>query len=343
MFSTLAAAERFDAGVAALVHQQRAALSEALPAGVADKRPLAAVHGTVHLQVCCLCEAAAAHIAAESPAARVDELVATQVGRHAEALPAGVTAEGLLSGVDAAVDRQAAPAGETVPALLAGVWPLTCVCPQVSCEAALLAERLPADAAGERPQSSVDGQLVDVDAAACGEAFLTGGTFEGFVLQVDPLVSRQVAVFGELPLTLCTPESVICLLTGQSVPAEAAPRRQRLAAGRTAERLAAVLPAGRLMRPEVAAGAKHLPAVKTPVRPLLVVHAEPMDSDAAAGGESFATGGAAEGPLSAVDPQVSAKVGPSGEAAAADAAAEAPSAVRRRSPLRLAGFTCRCV
>ena len=329
--------------MAALVHQQRAALSEALPAGVADKRPLAAVHGTVHLQVCCLCEAAAAHIAAESPAARVDELVATQVGRHAEALPAGVTAEGLLSGVDAAVDRQAAPAGETVPALLAGVWPLTCVCPQVSCEAALLAERLPADAAGERPQSSVDGQLVDVDAAACGEAFLTGGTFEGFVLQVDPLVSRQVAVFGELPLTLCTPESVICLLTGQSVPAEAAPRRQRLAAGRTAERLAAVLPAGRLMRPEVAAGAKHLPAVKTPVRPLLVVHAEPMDSDAAAGGESFATGGAAEGPLSAVDPQVSAQVGPSGEAAAADAAAEAPSAVRRRSPLRLAGFTCRCV
>lgn len=76
MFSALAAAVRFDAGVAALVHQQRAALSEALPAGLADERPLAAVHGAVHLQVSGLREAAAAQVAAEGPAARVDQLVA---------------------------------------------------------------------------------------------------------------------------------------------------------------------------------------------------------------------------------------------------------------------------
>lgn len=60
---------RFDAGVAALVHQQGTALSEALPAGVADERPFAAVHGAVHLQVSGLREAAATHGAGERPAA----------------------------------------------------------------------------------------------------------------------------------------------------------------------------------------------------------------------------------------------------------------------------------
>lgn len=114
---------------------------------------------------------------------------------------------------------------------------------------------------------------------------------------------------------------------------EAAPGCQRLAAGQTGERPAVSPPAGRLVRPEVAAGAEHLPAVRTAVGPLLVVHGELVDSDAAPGGESFPTGGTGEGPLSAVDPQVSAQVGPSGEAAAADAAAEGPSAARRRSLL----------
>lgn len=329
--------------MALLVHQQRAALSEALPTGVADEGPLAAVHGAVHLQVSGLREAAAAHVTAERAVARVDEPMAPQVGRHAEALPAGVAAEGLLSGVDTAVHRQAAPAGESVPTVLAGVRPLTRVRPQVSPEAALLAECLPADAAGERPQSSVDGQLVDVDAAACGESFLTCWTFKRFLLQVDSLVCRQVAVFGELLPALCAPELLACFLTGQSVLSEEAPRRQRLAAGRTCECVAGAPPAGRLVRPEVAAGAEHLPAVRTPVGPLLVVHSELVDSDAAPGGESFPAGGAGEGPLSAVDPQVSAQVGPSGEAAAADAAAEGPSAARRRSLLRLVGFTCTSV
>lgn len=256
--------------------------------------------------------------------------MAPQVGRHVEALPAGVAAERLLSGVDAAVHRQAAPAGERVPALLASVRPLTRVRPQVSREAAALAEGLPADAAGERLQSSVDGQLVDVDAAACGETFLTGGTFEGFVLQVDSAVRRQVTVFGELLPALCTPEPVVCLLTGEPVLSEAAPRHQRLATGRTGERLSVAPPAGRQVRPEVAAGAEHLAAVRTPVGPLLAVHGELVDSDAAAGGESLPAGGAGEGTLAAVDTQVSAQVGPSGEAAAADAAAEAPPAARRR-------------
>ncbi len=212
--------------------------------------------------------------------------------------------------------------------------------PQVSPEAALLAECLPADAAGERLQSSVDGQLVDVDAAARGESFLTRRAFKRFLLQVDSLVCGQVAVFGELLPALCTPELLVCFLTGQSVFSEAAPRRQPLATCQTRECLAGAPPAGHLVRPEVAAGAEHLPAVRTPVGPLLVVHSELVDSDAAPGGESFPTGGAGEGPLSAVDSQVSAQVGPSGEAAAADAAAEGPSAARRRSLLRLAGFTC---
>lgn len=239
-----------------------------------------------------------------------------------------MAAEGLLSRVHAAVHRQAAPAGETVPALLAGVRPLTCVRPQVSSEAAALAEALPAEAAGERLQSTVDGQLVDVDAAARGEAFLTCGTFEGFVLQVDSLVSRQVAVFGELLPAFCTPEPAARLLTGESVLSEAAPRRQRFATGRTRERLAAGPPAGCLVCPEVAAGAEHLAAVRAAVGPLPAVHGELVHGDAAAGGENLPAGVAGEGTLPAVDPQVSAQVGPSGEAAAADAAAERPSAIR---------------
>lgn len=89
--------------------------------------------------------------------------------------------------------RQAAAAGETLPALLAGVAPLTRVRPQVSAEAAALAEGLLTDAAAERTQASVHGQLVDVHAAACGEAFVTRGTFEGFDLQVDSPVGRQAA------------------------------------------------------------------------------------------------------------------------------------------------------
>lgn len=309
---------RFDTAVAPLVQQQRAALSEALATGVADERPRVTVHGVVHLQVSGLREAAAAHVAAERPAARVHEAVAAQVGGHAEALPAGVAAERLLSGVDTAVDRQAAPAGETVPALLAGVRPLTCVRPQVSSEAALLAERPPADAAGERLQASVDRQLVDVEPAACGEPSLTDRTFKGFVAQVDSAVSRQVTVFGELLPALCTPKLPVCPLTGETVLSEAASRRQRLSAHRTLEREAA----GLLVRPQVAAGAEHLPAVRTPERPLLVVDGPLMDSDAAAGREAFPTDRTGEGPLSAVDPQVSRQVGPSGEAAAADAAAE---------------------
>lgn len=92
-----------DAGVAALVQQQRPALSEALPAGVADERPLAAVRGAVHLKVSCLLEAASTHFTAECPQAGVDQPVAAQIGRHAETLPAGVAGEGLLPSVNSAV------------------------------------------------------------------------------------------------------------------------------------------------------------------------------------------------------------------------------------------------
>ncbi len=169
---------------------------------------------------------------------------------------------------------------------------------------------------------------MDMDTAARGESFITCQTFKWFVLQVDSLVCRQVTVLGELLPALCTPELVVSFLTGQSMPWEAAPCRQCLTTGRACERPFAMPPAGHLMCPEVAAGAKHLLAVRTPVGPLLVVHGELVDSDAAPGGESFPTGGAGKGPLSAVDPQVSTQVGPSGEAAAADAAAEGLFAAR---------------
>lgn len=205
-----------------LVQQQRAALPEAFPAGVADECPPCIVCGAMHLQMCGLCEASVAYVTAERPEAQMDEVVAPQVGRDAEALPTGVAAEGLLSGVDATVHRQAAPAGEAAPTLLAGVWTLTCVRPQVSCEAALLAERLPADAAGERLQSSVDSQLMDIHAAVRGEAFATVWTFIGFVLQVDLLMSRQVPTFGELFPTLCTSELLVQHRTPQLVPSQAA-------------------------------------------------------------------------------------------------------------------------
>ena len=176
------------------------------------------MHGAVHLQVSGLREAAAADFAAEGAAPRMDEAVATQIGRHAESLPAGVATKGLLSGVDTTVDRQAALAGETVPTLLAGVRPLPRVRPQVSSEAALLAKCLPADAAGEWLQSSVNGQLVDVDTPARGESFLTGRTFKRFVFQVDSPVSRQITVLRELFPALVTPELPLNPLTGQSVP-----------------------------------------------------------------------------------------------------------------------------
>lgn len=253
------------------------------------------------------------------------EAVAAQVGRHAEALPAAVAAKGLLSSVHATVHQKAAAAGEAIPTLLAGVGALTCVGPQVSGEATPLAECLPTDAAGERLQTSVDGQLVDADAAARGEAFRTGRTFKGFVPQVDSLVSREVTGFRELLPALRTPELPVCPLTRQSVLSQAASRRQCLTAGRTCERDTAGCP----VRPEVAAGAEHLPAVRTPVRSLLVVDSELMDSDAAASGEAFPTDGTGEGRGSAVDPQVSCVVG--------------PSVGRCWSVSRLAGHTCRSV
>lgn len=203
------------------------------------------------------------------------------------------------------------------------------MCSQVSCEAAPLTERLSADAAGERLQSSVDGQLVGVDAAACGETFPTGRTFKGFVLEVYSLVSRQVTMFRKLLPTLCTAELPVCPLARQSVLSQAASCCQCLTTGQTCERDTA----GCLVRPEVAACAEHLPAVGTPVRSLLLVDSELMDSDAAASGEGFPTDGTSVGPGSAVDPQVSCQVGLSGEAAAADAAAEGLSAARRRSLL----------
>lgn len=94
------------------------------------------------------------------------------------------------------------------------------------------------------------------------------------------------------------------------------------------------------MRPKVAAGAEHLPAVKAPVGPLLVVHGQLVDTDAAAGGEGPATGGAGEGPLAAVPPQVGAQVAPSGKAAAADAAGKGAAAACCRSLPQLAALTC---
>lgn len=71
---------RSDPGVATLVQQQRGALPESLPTGVADERPLAAVHGAVCPQVSRLRELAAAHVTAKRSQARVDEAVAAQVG-----------------------------------------------------------------------------------------------------------------------------------------------------------------------------------------------------------------------------------------------------------------------
>lgn len=68
-FATLAAAVWLDAGVALLVQQQRAALPEPLPTGVADERPVDTMHSAVRLQVAGLREAAAAHVTAERPQA----------------------------------------------------------------------------------------------------------------------------------------------------------------------------------------------------------------------------------------------------------------------------------
>lgn len=208
--------------------------------------------------------------------------------------------------------------------------PLTRVGPQVTFEAALLAESLSADAAGEWLQPSVDRQLVDVNAALCGESFLTCWTFEGFFLLMDFAVCRQVAEFRKRFPTLFTAELLLCFLTAQSVLGEAAPCSEHLSTGRAPEGPRVPPPAGHLVCPEVAAGAEHLPTVRAPVGPLLVVHGELVDSDTAAGGECFSTGGAAEGTLSAVDAQVSAQVGPSGESAAADAAAKGLSAAHSR-------------
>lgn len=218
------------------------------------------------------------------------------------------------------MDRQAAAAGERLPALVAGVRTLTCVRPQMGCEAAALAERLPADAAAERPQPLVHALLVHVEAAARGEAAEARGTPEGFVLQVDSQVRAQVAVFGELSSAVRTPEAPLRLRTTESVLRQAAPRHQRIAAGRTA----AAPPTGCLVCPQVAARAEHLAAVSAAVRPVLCVHRQLVNAQAAAGGERLAAGGAGEGPPPAVDLQVSAQVAPPGKAAAADAAGEAP-------------------
>lgn len=244
------------------MRQQRAALSEAFTAGVADERPLLTMDGAVNLQVSGLGEAAAAHVTAECPQTRVNELVAAQVGRQAEALPTGVAAEGLLTGVDALVNHQAAPAGEADPALLARVRPLTCMRSQVSSEAALLTEGCVADAAGEWSQASVDGQLVHVDAVACGESLFAYGTGERFVCQVNPAVRRQVAAFGELLPALATAD-LLCFVTRLSeTTTRRAPLTQCL---------------------EVTAGLKPLSTVRTAVGAAAPVCGELVLRDAALG------------------------------------------------------------
>lgn len=162
-----------------------------------------------------------------------------------------------------------------------------------------------------------------VGTAACGESLVARQTFKRFDLQVNSLVHRQVAVFGELLSALCTPEGPIRFPTGQSVLWEATPRHQRLPTG-----CAGVGPtAGCLVRLQAAEGAKPFPTVRTPVESLPGMHGELVDAHAASGSERLPTGGAGVGPLPTVDPQVGAQVGPSGEAAAADAAAEATPTV----------------
>lgn len=77
------------------------------------------------------------------------------------------------------MDGQSATAGEPAPTLVTGVRTLTCVGPQVSPESTLLTELLPTDAAGKWSPSCVDRLLVDLEAAAPGEALPTCPTGEG--------------------------------------------------------------------------------------------------------------------------------------------------------------------
>lgn len=150
--------------------------------------------------------------------------------------------------------------------------------------------------------------MMHMGAAACGKSLVARQTFERFDLQVNSLVHQQVAVFGELPSTLCTPEGPVCFPTGQSVHREATPGCQRLATG-----CAGVgPPAGCLVRLQVAEGAKPLPTVGTPVESLPGMRSELVDVHAAFGSERLPTGGAGAGPLPTADTQF----GPPGEAAA---------------------------
>lgn len=198
--------------------------------------------------------------------------------------------------------RQAAAAGEAAAALLTGVRPLAAVRPQVRRQAALLAERLPADTAAEWLQAAVHGEPMYPGAAACGEGLAADGTGEGILLQVHSAVSRQVAGFGELLPAGGTLERPAGALARQSVFPEAARRRQLLSADGTCE---GALPR-RLVHPEVAAGAKRLPAVAAGMRPAAPVYGQPVDTLTAAGGKMASAHGAAERALSTVHAQVSA-------------------------------------